>query len=101
MPIANLTNMTISNSTLDILRYVNTDLTGGTFVIWLIVALFVVIIINMSFYGQKDAFLVASFITTIISWYLWLAQLTTNILVPVVATVMLIVMIIITIIWPG
>lgn len=75
MTFYNLTNLTLANTTLEQLKTVDRELTGGWFSILLIIALFVIIFINLSFYNSSSAFLVAGFFTNIVAGLFWLAGL--------------------------
>lgn len=71
----NLTNITDANSTLQMIQAINTDLTGGVFIMLMLLSLFVIILINMSFFNPSSAFMVAGFIVSVISGLLWVAEL--------------------------
>lgn len=72
-----LTNITAANTTYELIRYINIDLTVGMLGIMMIVALFFIILINMSFYEAKHFFLIATFFITIIAGLAWIAGLVT------------------------
>jgi uncharacterized membrane protein (DUF485 family) len=71
----NFTNITSGNSTLDILQTVNNEMFGGLFTILLVVALFFIIFINLSFYKASSAFMAASLFTTMITMFLYFSGL--------------------------
>lgn len=71
----NMSNVTNANSTLEIITAVSSDLTGGIFIILMIVALFVIIFVNLSYYHVSSSLAVASYLTAIIGGFLWLAGL--------------------------
>lgn len=90
MTFYNLTNISAANSTLEIMRAINYDLSNGWFFLLLIIAMFIIIFINMSFYSAKDALLGASMYTTIVSWLFHFSSAVPS-YVPVVATVVLVI----------
>lgn len=71
----NFTNITNANSTLDIIQAINTDFTGGLFIILMLVALFVIILTNLSYHNLGAAFVVAGFVTSTLTGLLWMAEL--------------------------
>ena len=71
----NFTNITAANSTLEMLRAANADIFDGWFTILLLVALFIIIFVNTSFYGSKESMLATSFIVGLLSWFMWFAEL--------------------------
>ena len=86
----NLSNISETNSTLEILRAVNLDIGQGWFTIMLLIALFVIILINWTYYSAKEALLASSFFASFIAWMMWLAALV-PILVPIIASVILLI----------
>lgn len=71
----NFTNLTASNTTLEMISVINLDWTGGLLGIFLLLVLAVVIFINLSYNQTKDTFLFVSFYVTIISGFMWLLGL--------------------------
>lgn len=69
----NFTNITNANSTLQMLQQVNVDLTGGVFIMLLVIALFAIMLINFIYYNVSAAFLVAAVFTNLVSGMLWMA----------------------------
>lgn len=72
----NFTNIINANNTLEMVQAVSTDWTSGIFLLlFLVVALFVVIFINLSYYNISAAFLVASFMASALTGLAFLAGL--------------------------
>lgn len=71
----NFTDIMAQNSTLDLMKAINTELAGGIFWIFLLLSLFIIIYINMSFYHAKETFLFTSFFIAMIGGLMWLAGL--------------------------
>jgi len=69
------TNITAANSTLQILTAINNDWFKGLFGILLLFSLFIIIFMNLSFYGTKENMLFTSFFIAIIAGFMWLAGL--------------------------
>lgn len=70
----NLTNITDGNTTVAIVQNVN-EMTNGWFGILFAIAIFAVILIYISFYNFGAAFMAASFLTTILTSYLYYLDL--------------------------
>jgi len=70
----NLTNITDGNSTVEIVKNVNA-MTDGWFGILFAMAIFAVILIYISFYNFGVAFMAASFLTAILTSYLYYLDL--------------------------
>lgn len=70
----NLTNITDGNSTVEIVQTVNT-MTNGWFGILFAISIFAVILIYISFYNFGVAFMAASFLTAILTSYLYYVEL--------------------------
>jgi len=75
MVLYNLSTISGQNSTLGILTSINNDLTGGMFMILVLVALFVIILLNTEYVNFTSAFLGAGFITNVLGGLLWLSGL--------------------------
>lgn len=74
MTYINLTGITDANTTLEIIKIINVDLTDGFFSLLLIIAFMVILLINNA--GDfRDTFLLTSFIISIVAGMLWLAGL--------------------------
>ena len=93
MVLYNLTNITNANSTVGIMQMINIDLTGGAFGTMLVLTLFAILFVyNSKGRGSEGAFLAASFLTSIMTGFLFLAgvvgfsMLITVIIVTVIAT---------------
>lgn len=68
-------NITAANNTIELINAINMDWTGGVFGILILVVAGIVIFINLSFYGTKEAFLFASFYASIMAGLAWLSGL--------------------------
>lgn len=71
----NLTLITQANTTLQVLDAIDLAIYGGAFFVFALVALFIILMINASFYPAKDFMLFASFFVSIIAGLLWVAGL--------------------------
>lgn len=69
----NFSNVTAANNTIDMISAINTDITGGWFIILLVISIFVIIFINQSYYHTKHALLMAGFISAIVVNMFWWA----------------------------
>jgi cation transporter-like permease len=63
----NLTNLTSSQSLLDIIRFTNNDATGGLFMALMIVAIFFILLLNLMKWDFTDAILISSWVCFILS----------------------------------
>ena len=75
MAIYNFTNIVLANTTLEQFAAVNTDLTGGLYTILILVALFVIMMINLSYMSLSGSFLTSSFMCAVIGSLFWIAGL--------------------------
>lgn len=71
---ANLTNLTNANNFLEVAAATN-NLVGGLFFPVILAVLYVVLLVQLSIYGGKQAFLTASFSVFLLSSILWAVSL--------------------------
>jgi len=75
MTLYNFTNITNSNSTLQIVEALNLDFTGGWFIILFLIALTVILLINYTAGEFKETFLAVSFMMVLITGLFFIAGL--------------------------
>lgn len=75
MTFVNLTNITLTNSTLGIFQAINFDIANGLFFTLILIALFVVLFVNYSNQFAKESLVITMFIVTMIAGLLWLSGL--------------------------
>jgi len=71
----NLTHLWESNSTLEVITAVNTDLTGQWFALFIVISLFIIILTNLSRLPFQSSFLFSTFFINIIAGLLWVSGL--------------------------
>ena len=75
MALTNMTCTLMANTTYELIRCINTDVTGGYFGILMIVALFVIVLLNMAYHDAENMFVIASFFVTVVSALGWISGL--------------------------
>lgn len=71
----NMTELVNATNVLDIIKELNTDYTGGFFILMALIAFFIILMSNFSFEGAKVGFLVTSFLVSSTTGLFWLAGL--------------------------
>lgn len=73
MTYLNLTNITQGNSTLQIITTINTELTYGMFGLFVLIAIFIILFVNMDQGSAKETFSIVTFITSIVAALFWIS----------------------------
>lgn len=69
----NLTQISNTTDIYNILQIVNVDFTGGFYVLFVLIGFLIILFTNFGDQNPKDAFLVSSFLTTMVTGLFWLA----------------------------
>ena len=75
MTLYNLSNISTSNSTLDIIKYINLDLTHGMLLGIVLIVLFFVMLLSYNVGDFKLSLLIVSFFMVILTGLFWLSGL--------------------------
>ena len=71
----NLTNISATNTTLELFRAVNTELTDGTFMLLAVISLTIILLVRFNTEGFQEGILITSFIMSVLTGFFWLATL--------------------------
>lgn len=69
----NLTQISNTTDIYNILQIVNVDFTGGFYVLFVLIGFLIILFTNFGDQNPKDAFLVSSFFTAMVTGLFWLA----------------------------